>query len=269
MLHQEGVRTISRFPDPAEPTALELTGERTAPGIWHETYWYARHLAAYRAAAPRCRGLVVDAGCGEGYGAALLASHTRTVVGLDYDAPALARAVRQHPPVGGFARSNVVALPLADACVDVVVSLQVIEHIWTPHDLLHEAARVLRPGGLMLLTTPNRLTFSPGLRRGERPTNPFHVREFDAQELAALVGEHLDVVSVGGVHAGPRLTDLDQRFGTFTGAQLAEEPAAWSPELTQAVRSVVADDFVVREDEADGALDLMVLARRPKVRGAA
>jgi SAM-dependent methyltransferase len=257
------VRTISRSPHPDGPPPLELTGERTAPGVWHETYWYARHLAAYLAVRERCRDhVVLEAGCGEGYGCDVLAATARAVVGVDYDGPALARARHRHGGSAAFTRANLVALPLADGCVDVAVSLQVLEHIWTPHELLGEIVRTLRPGGLLVLTTPNRLTFSPTLGRGERPTNPFHVKEYDASELAELVGEHLDVVSVGGVHAGPALAELDLRFGSFTAAQLASEPGAWSPELAAAVRSVGPADFVVRDDEPDGSLDLLLVARR-------
>jgi SAM-dependent methyltransferase len=166
-----------------------------------------------------------------------------------------------------------VALPPAAAGVDVVLALQVIEHIWTPPELLAEAARVLRPGGLLVLTTPNRLTFSPGLGRGQRPTNPFHVREYDAAELTELVGRHLEVVGVQGVHAGPRLQALDGRFaggsgeqrgaGGFVRAQLASPPDDWPPDLARAVRSVTSDDFVVCEQAPDAALDLLVVGRRP------
>ena len=53
---------------------LALTGERTVPGIARENYWFRRHLVVYEALAPRCRGVVLEAGCGEGYGADLLAA---------------------------------------------------------------------------------------------------------------------------------------------------------------------------------------------------
>ncbi|HEX3003300.1 MAG TPA: class I SAM-dependent methyltransferase [Angustibacter sp.] len=215
---------------------------------------------AYRALTSRCRGRVVlDAGCGEGYGCAAVGQVASAVLGVDYDAPALRRARARHAG-GAYARANLVALPLADACVDVVLSLQVVEHIWSPDELLAETARVLPPGGLLALSTPNRETFSPGLGRRQRPANPFHVREFDATELADLVAQHLDVVDVGGVHAGPRLRELDRRFGSLVHAQLAGPPETWSAALVEAVVSVTADDFEVRPGDADGALDLLVLA---------
>lgn len=238
-----------------------LTGERTVPGIRHERYWFARHEAAYRALVPRCRGAVVlDAGCGEGYGGGAVGEVAAAVSGVDYDAPALGRARRRHPGVG-LVRANLVRLPFARERFDVVLSLQVVEHVWSPDELLADTARVLRPGGLLALTTPNRPTFSPGLGRGERPTNPFHVREYDAEELAGLVGRHLQVVAVGGVHAGARLRALDERFGSLVGAQLAGAPDTWSADLADAVASVTAADFDVRPDDPDDALDLLVLAR--------
>jgi SAM-dependent methyltransferase len=257
------VRTISTTPARTTAQALPLTGERTAPGIWHETYWYARHLAAYRAAVELCRDrLVLDAGSGEGYGCAAVAGVARAVVGIDYDPAATSHAALRYAGRASFARANLVALPLAEGAVDVVLSLQVVEHIWTPEDLIAQAARALRPGGALVLSTPNRRTFSPGLGRDERPLNPFHSKEYDAAELAALVGRHLEVTSVGGIHAGPRLQALDARFGSFRRAQLSSEPASWPAPLASAVRSVRSADFVVRTDDPDGALDLLVVARR-------
>ncbi len=245
--------------------SLPLTGERTAPGVWHEGYWYARHVAAYRHLAPRCVGQdVLEAGSGEGYGTDVVRrAGARTVLGLDYDAAAVLHARDRYSP-NAFVRANLVQLPLAASSVDVVLSLQVVEHIWTPHDLLAEVARVLRPGGLLAMTTPNRLTFSPGLGRGERPTNPFHARELDADELASLVAAHLDVDDVLGVHAGPRLLRLGH--DALVRAQLASPPQRWDPALAAAVRATTPDDFVVVPDDergVDDALDLLVLARRP------
>src|SRR6185295_9361871 len=73
------------------------TGERLAAGDPRFAPDMARHLAAYHLVAPMVAGLrVLEAGCGEGYGAALLAASAREVVGVDYDAPALALARRRH-----------------------------------------------------------------------------------------------------------------------------------------------------------------------------
>jgi SAM-dependent methyltransferase len=255
---------------------LVLTGERTAPGIWHETYWYARHLAAYQFVAAVLGGqvqgarelgradavdtTVLEAGCGEGYGIDVLRRGGWRVAGLDYDPGAVQRTGRAHDL--NVLRGNVVRLPLATSSVDAVVSLQVVEHIWTPHELVAECRRVLRPGGLLAVSTPNRLTFSPGLGRGERPANAFHVRELDGAELVELVGSQFAAPALLGVHPGPRLVALDDRYGSFAAAQLAAAPQEWDEALAQAVRSVRPEDFVVGP-LTDDALDLLVLAAAP------
>ncbi|GAA4345551.1 class I SAM-dependent methyltransferase [Angustibacter luteus] len=249
-------------------TPLTLTGERTAPGIWHEQYWFARHLAAYRyvaaeivatraALATDVATITLEAGCGEGYGLDELAAGGSRVVGLDYDAVTVRHAAATYGR--DVLRGNVVRLPLADASVDAAVSLQVIEHIWTPHELVADLRRVLRPGGLLAVSTPNRLTFSPGLGRGERPTNAFHVREYDDEELARLVGAGFGPVQRLGVQRGPRLRALDARFASFPAAQLATPPERWPDDLADAVRAVRAEDFEIGPAD-DDALDLLVIA---------
>jgi SAM-dependent methyltransferase len=252
---------------------LALTGERTSPGIWHERYWYARHLAAYRYVASVVAGdhivatpfartdevatITLEAGCGEGYGIDLLRDTGSRVVAVDYDQHAVRHARSHHDR--NVLRGNVVRLPLATSSVDAVVSLQVVEHIWTPSELVAECRRVLRPGGLLAVSTPNRLTFSPGLRRGERPANAFHVREYDREELVALVGSHFRSTSTLGILRGQRLRALDARYGSFAAAQLASPPQEWDDELAEAVRGVSPDDFVVGP-ATDDALDLLLLA---------
>src|SRR4029077_3897360 len=75
---------------PLGDDALPLTGERTIPGLAEENYWFRRHEVVYERLASRCVGLdVLEAGCGEGYGADLIAGVARRVIGLDYDESAV------------------------------------------------------------------------------------------------------------------------------------------------------------------------------------
>lgn len=242
---------------------LELTGERTLPGIAHENYWYRRHEAVYRAAAKLLKltagDRVLDAGCGEGYGGELLRTeHGVDVVAVDYDALAAGHVRRAYPALRPL-RANLVALPLADVCVDAVVTLQVVEHLWDQPLFVRECARVLRPGGRVLLSTPNRLTFSP-----DGTTNPFHTRELDAAELRDLGGEGLADVEVLGLHHGPRLRTWEAEHGPLVQAQLSAPPHAWAEALLGFVSDITSEDFVITADDLDASLDLLAVGRKPR-----
>jgi SAM-dependent methyltransferase len=239
---------------------LPLTGERTVPGVWHENYWFRRHEAAYRHLLPYAKvRTVVEIGSGEGYGTAAFADVAQRVVGIDYDALTVAQAASRYPQAV-FVRGNLAALPVRTACADVVAALQVIEHVWDHEQFLRECRRVLAPDGVLLVTTPNRLTFSPGR---ETPVNPFHTHEFTADELAGLFGGCAFTVTDGlGLHAGPRLRGLDAAYGgSFAGTQLAAVPESWSKRLAEDVAAVTTADFAVTPGDLDAALDLVVVAR--------
>ena len=162
------------------------------------------------------------------------------------------------------ARANLVMLPVATATVDVVVSLQVIEHLWEQERFLAECRRVLRPGGTLIVSTPNRLTFSPGR---DTPLNPFHTRELTGAELAGLVTDAgFAAVEVAGLHHGPRLRGLDaEHGGSIVDAQTAVVlgDGTWPERLLTAVASVTTADFALRTDDVDGSLDLLVTAAAP------
>lgn len=252
----------------SDPSAdLPLTGERTVPGLAEENYWFRRHEVVYERLAPRCAGRdVLEAGCGEGYGAALIADVARAVIGLDYDEATVAHVRAKYPRVD-VRHGNLAHLPLADGAVDVVVNFQVIEHLWDQAGFVTECHRVLRRGGSFLVSTPNRITFSPGR---DTPLNPFHTRELDAAELTELlVDAGFTVQAMLGVFHGSRLRDLDARHGgSIIDAQIARAvaDAPWSDELLADVASLRAADFDLlpaEERDIDDSLDLVAIAVRP------
>ena len=238
---------------------LLLTGERTLPGIPVENYWYRRHEAAHTVLLPFCRGAVVlEAGCGEGYGADRIAGTARRVLGVDYDAATVAHVRRAYPGLP-VVRGNLVALPVADEAIDVVACLQVIEHLWDQPGFLRECARVLRPAGTLLLSTPNRLTFSPG----NDALNPFHTRELSPAELAELLAAGgFQTTRLLGLRHGRRLRRLDRRYGSLVAAQLAGPAATWHPALRRDVAAVHESDFTFGRDDLDASLDLLAVAIR-------
>ncbi|MFF0814377.1 methyltransferase domain-containing protein [Rhodococcus sp. NPDC003318] len=247
---------------------LPLTGERTVPGVPEENYWFRRHEVVYQRLLGRCAGRVVlEAGSGEGYGANMIADVAEAVIGLDYDTSAVEHVRSRYPRID-MRQGNLAALPLSDSTIGTVVNFQVIEHLWDQAQFLAECFRVLTPGGELLISTPNRITFSPGR---DTPLNPFHTRELDAAELTDLLTQAgFEVTVMTGVHHGPRLRELDATHGgSFIDAQidraLAGEP--WPADLVRDVESITVDDFALTEADIDASLDLVAVARKPEVRG--
>lgn len=222
------------------------------PGIAREQYWFARHEVVYRWLAPRCAGQrVVEAGSGEGYGARILQQSGAQVVAVDYDRTAIAHSASTYPLP--HVQANLAALPFCG--VDAVVSLQVIEHLW---HLRHFLAETRRIATWTCLSTPNRLTFSPGLDRGQKPTNPFHVEEFDAEQLRQLVRDagftHIEMF---GVRHGPRLAARPRLIAEQIEAALS---GTWPADLEHFVAGVGTEDFLISEADLDTSLDLVVVA---------
>jgi SAM-dependent methyltransferase len=231
---------------------LPLTGERTAPGIWHENYWFARHEAAYHWIRPLVRGRVLDAGCGEGYGAAMLAAAgADRVHAVDYDPAAVAHVRRRYAGIPAV-QGNLVQLGYAGASFDLVVSMQTIEHLWEQPRFVSECRRVLRPAGTLVLTTPNRLTFPAG--------NCYHTRELTAAELADLVAAEMTVDTLAGLIHGRRIVQWEMDHGLIVDAQLAAEPNDWPAELAVFVRSISWEDFEITAERPDDWLDLLLVA---------
>jgi len=160
------------------------------------------HLHRYLFALRWSRGEdVLDVASGEGYGAGLLASSARRVWGLELDGAAAVHArARYRDGNLLFVRGDACRLPFASASVGLVVAFEVLEHVKDPESLVREAARVLRPDGLLVVSTPNKAAYSDG--RNYR--NPYHVREFYRDEFVALLERHFRQVRLAGqrVRAG-------------------------------------------------------------------
>ena len=159
---------------------MEFTGERVIPGKTDPDLMN-EHWARYQFAEPLVHGkLVVDAGCGVGYGSAFLATSARLVLALDTSAEALgaAREEYAHPKVA-LINADCGRLPVPDASVDVIAAFEVIEHMDDWQTLISEAARVLAPHGQLLVSTPNRI-YS---QESREELNPFHVHEFEYSEF--------------------------------------------------------------------------------------
>jgi SAM-dependent methyltransferase len=225
-------------------------GQRTSPGVASENYWFRRHVAAYRWAKRLVRGTVVDAGSGEGYGAAFLGHRTR-VIGLELDPGVTAHASGRYPTVT-FVRGDLCRLPLEDGSVDGIVALQVLEHLHCPGEFVEACRRALPPGGRLIVSTPNALTFPPG--------NPSHVHEYEATQVRGLLRSAFPDVRILGIGHGPGLRLLDRVLGEPLQHRLIERPYPAQPAwLRTVLRTVTSRDFRLT-GRTEGCLDLFAVA---------
>lgn len=118
-------------------------------GVFVNPFWLCRRALYHKlyAHAPHLLGRVLDFGCGTGPYQALLTSATE-YIGLEYDSPENRRYKRADIYYDGQ------TIPLDDASIDSVLSTQTLEHVPNPEQIVTEWARILRPGGQLLLTMP-------------------------------------------------------------------------------------------------------------------
>jgi SAM-dependent methyltransferase len=251
-------RYTQRDQPPGVPP-LELTGERTLPDIPEENYWFRRHLIVYEWIAERVTGQrVVDMACGEGYGSAVLAGSAREVVGVDANPDAHAHAAAKYTRPGlRFERALIEEFD-AGAPYDAIVFLQTVEHVQDPRALLERFASLVVPGGTVYVSTPNRLTLAPP---GEsRSGNPWHVREYDAGELQALLDPVFDEVELLGVFHARRLA-LHAAAIKLGWDRIHPALGLTKRFYTWFVPAITVRDFALRSGELDRALDFLAVCR--------
>lgn len=228
-------KDIVRFMTPVE--RLEYTGERFTSGqggpIEHE------HRHRYLVAASICEGKeVLDIASGEGFGSAYLASVASHVTGVDVSPEAVAFARRNYAAANlAYKQGSATAIPLENASVDVVVSFESIEHFFEHDVFLEEVRRVLRPDGVLLISSPNK-----GIYPGEE--NHFHVKELTQDEFVATVRTQFfnlklleQKATTGSIIAPTGVEDAETNFRVFR--RLDDFSYEASPSLRQPIYSLI------------------------------
>jgi SAM-dependent methyltransferase len=223
---------------------MEFTGERFTPECVREI-WY-EHLHRYAFATTLVDGLqVLDAACGEGYGAALLARSAARVAAVDVSAEAVAHAGERYASLDNleFQEADVTRLPFEDDRFDVVVSFETLEHLEAQDAMLAEFRRVLKAEGFLLISTPDKAVYTD-LQGNE---NPYHVRELYREEFERLLGGHFPAVEL-------------------LGQKLMFHSAIWSlgAPRTVAVQQAVDDSVALTAEVPHAATYLLALCAAEK-----
>jgi len=150
----------------------------------------SEHRARYRWAARLVDGkAVLDCACGTGYGLEMYAAAGATALtGVDVDAEAVELSKGRNGDAARIIQGDIGKLPLDDDSFDVVTCFETIEHVEDAAAAIAELHRVLKPDGILVISSPN-----PDVYVGH---NEHHVHEFRPAELAEAVGKHFDHTAV-------------------------------------------------------------------------
>jgi ubiquinone/menaquinone biosynthesis C-methylase UbiE len=253
------------------------TTEITSGSLLSDNPIHQRLFKAYVAAMAYVHGDVLEIGCGEGRGVELLLQQAETFTATDKIAGAL-EALRNKFPQARFITMNFPPLTrLPDNSFDTIVSFQVIEHIQNDRLFLQEIHRVLKPGGVGLITTPN--------RKMSLTRNPWHVREYLASELKALALPVFSEVELKGITGNKKVMGYYeqnrravQRLARWDVLNLQYKLPAWMLRIpyewlnrlnrnnlqeadSSLVTSITHEDYVVT-DRPEDALDLFLMVRK-------
>ncbi|MEP1035487.1 class I SAM-dependent methyltransferase [Ekhidna sp.] len=178
------------------------TTEIASDKIPSDNVIHQRLLSAYHLAKPFIKGDLLELGCGEGRGVELLAPLADSYIGIDKIETVIDSLEKKYPDYQ-FMSGVFPPFPFEDNSFDSIVTFQVIEHVKDDEGFVKEIHRVLKPGGMALITTPNiKMTLS---------RNPWHEREYTGDELAALCKKYFNKVEMKGIAGNENVLQYHER----------------------------------------------------------
>ncbi|HCB62181.1 MAG: hypothetical protein A2W93_10760 [Bacteroidetes bacterium GWF2_43_63] len=131
--------------------------------------------------------IVIDIASGEGYGSNLLATKANYVTGIDISREAVEHSKNKYKKKNlSFLEGSTSEIPLDSQSVDVVVSFETIEHHDKHDEMMIEIKRVLKPDGMLIISSPDKNSFSkiPNFH------NDFHIKELYLEEFKNLLSSY-------------------------------------------------------------------------------
>jgi SAM-dependent methyltransferase len=207
----------------------------------------AEHLERYRFAQQFARGKrILDLACGTGYGSRmLLDAGAQEVVGVDVQENVLAYARRHYQKQGMVFRRGDAATFWAEDPFDIIVSFETIEHVRDYQKALDRFVALLRGGGTLIISTPNRAVTSPDAHTlNDKPVNPYHVREFLVPELVGAI-RHAGFSVYDDDVLGQRCMPAIRPRWLRRFYMLVARPYHWADPAVQPLRGRIPIFFVV------------------------
>lgn len=173
-----------------------FTGERFIPNMSLDNELEIEHLQRYYSIKEFVKDkIVVDAACGEGYGSLLISETAKQVYGIDISEEAIASAEKKYVKDNlKFIKGSIEKLPIEDKSVDIIVSFETIEHVncEIQNKFLHEARRVLKEDGILIISTPDKKIYSDQYNY----KNEFHIKEFYKNEFIEFLNSEFRFLEI-------------------------------------------------------------------------
>lgn len=250
---------------------LPFTGERIVPGKVSDYHFYEA-LCRYEFIKTHVKDKVVlDAGCGQGYGAFFLSNFADSVFAIDIADEAINDAKKNYVRSNlHFKRMNVTKMEFPDDSFDIVCSFEVIEHLDDYQTFLTEVVRVIKSSGYFFVSTPNREVFGGGELW-------CHETEFILEEIHKILNSCFNEVELFGqrslnkamsLYRNPLIRRINKIKALFDVVHLL--PVKWKYSLEKlftghSSEHAMSSDFVISKENVEQGVYFFAICRKPKL----
>ncbi|MCR4847948.1 MAG: methyltransferase domain-containing protein [Bacteroidales bacterium] len=241
---------------------FEKTSERIVPELYQETVeqWvlFLKHLYAYEFAKSLIKkGMkVLEIGCGDGYGASFLADSEAEVTAVDIDSRSINYAKHKYEKSNlTFRVYDGYSMPFKEQQFDMVLSFQVIEHVSDLNVYFRSILQMLKPGGIVLITTPNR-TYR--LSEGQKPWNPFHLTEYNESSMKSVANLYLPHYHIYSITSNQEVLSIEKERCRSMRDDYDETEFRYVFKRSNYINYYSTSDFFLTKENIDDGLDILL-----------